>query len=167
LAFSALLFDNDQLAEDVIEMEMEIDELYTDLQEAILETAKYTENPKELMGMLHLGGSSEIIADAAANIAEIVLHDLPIHPVFKMAIEEADETITRVQIQPNSYMANKKFNDLNLAIETGMRILAIKRNYDWIYNPRKECKVIPGDVLIGIGPERGKEEFIKMASKKK
>jgi uncharacterized protein with PhoU and TrkA domain len=167
LAFSALLFDNDQLAEDVLEMEMEIDELYTDLQEAILETAKYTENPKELMGMLHLGGSSEIIADAAANIAEIVLHDLPIHPVFKMAIEEADETITRVQIQPNSYMANKKFNDLNLAIETGMRILAIKRNYDWIYNPRKECKVIPGDVLIGIGPERGKEEFIKMASKKK
>ncbi|HUX98018.1 MAG TPA: TrkA C-terminal domain-containing protein [Candidatus Deferrimicrobium sp.] len=167
LAFSALLFDNDQLAEDVLEMEMEIDELYTDFQEAILETAKYTENPKELIGMLHLGGSSEIISDAASQIAEIVLHDLPIHPVFKMAIEEADETITRVQIQPNSYMANKKFNDLNLAIETGMRILAIKRDYDWIYNPRKECKVIPGDVLIGIGPEKGKKTFINLATKNK
>ncbi|NVM29400.1 MAG: hypothetical protein HWN65_11220 [Candidatus Helarchaeota archaeon] len=167
LAFSALLFKNYELAEDVIEMEMEVDQLYKKFNEAILELAKITENPKDLTGMLQLGVSGENISDAAANIAEIVLHGLPIHPVFEMAIAEADETIARVQIDPDSYMANKRFKDLNIPIETGMRVLAIKRNYDWIYNPRKECQVKPGDILIGIGPEEGSKTFIEMASKKK
>lgn len=167
LAFSALLLNNTELAEDVGEMEMEVDLLYTRFEEAILNTAKLTDEPKDLTGMLRLGVSSENIADAAAQIAEIVLYQIPIHPVFKMAIEEADETIARVQIEPDSYMANKKFEELNLQIETGMRILAIKRNFDWIYNPRKECKVVPGDVLIAIGPEEGRKTFAGMASKKK
>ena len=167
LAFSALLFNNYDLAEDVIEMEMEVDKLYKEFEEAILVTAKYIDKPKNLTGMLTLGVSGENISDAAANIAEIVLHGLPIHPVFEMAIAEADETITRVQIEADSYMANKKFKDLNLPIETGMRVLAIKRNYDWIYNPRKECKVMPGDILIGVGPEDGTKTLISWASKKK
>ncbi|NVM53634.1 MAG: hypothetical protein HWN66_08015 [Candidatus Helarchaeota archaeon] len=167
LSFSALLFNNYELAEDVIEMEMEVDQLYGKFNEAILELAKIMNEPKDLTGMLQLGISGENISDAAADIAEIVLHGLPIHPVFEMAIAEADETIARVQIEDNSYMANKKFKDLNLPIETGMRVLAIKRNLDWIYNPRRECKIIPGDILIGIGPEEGKGTFIEMASKKK
>jgi uncharacterized protein with PhoU and TrkA domain len=167
LAFSALLLNNAELAEDVIEMEMEVDQLYANFEAAVLKTAKVIDNPKDLTGMLRLGVSSENISDAAAQIAEIVLHQLPIHPVFKMAIDEADETIARVQIEAESYMANKKFAELNLPIETGMRILAIKRGYNWIYNPRRECKLIPGDILIGIGPEEGRTEFIDMASKKK
>ncbi|MHA1131433.1 MAG: potassium channel family protein [Candidatus Helarchaeota archaeon] len=167
LAFSSLLLNNAELAEDVIEMEIEVDQLYSSFEEAILETAQVIDNPKDLTGMLRLGVSSETISDAAAEIAEILLHQLPIHPVFKMAIDEADETIARVQIEPESYMANKKFNELNLPVETGIRILAIKRGHNWIYNPRKECRVKPGDVLIGIGPEEGKDAFVTMASKKK
>jgi len=167
LAFSALLFNNYDLAEDVLEMEMEVDKLYKEFEEAILVTAKYIDKPKNLTGMLTLGVSGENISDAAANIAEIVLHGLPIHPVFEMAIAEADETITRVQIEDDSFMANKKFKDLNLPIEAGMRVLAIKRKYDWIYNPRKECKVMPGDILIGVGPEEGIKTLISWASKKK
>jgi len=167
LSYSALLFNNYELAEDVTEMEMEVDQLYTKIQEILLETAKTIEEPKDLTGMLRMAGSSESIADAAAQIAEIILHGLPIHPVFEMAVAEADETITRVQVEPNSFMANKKFNELNLEMETGTYILAIKRKNDWIYYPRKECKIIPGDILIGIGPEEGKDEFVDMASKKK
>ncbi|MFX1295353.1 MAG: potassium channel family protein [Promethearchaeota archaeon] len=167
LAFSALLLNNVELAEDVIEMEMEVDRLYSNFEKAILETAKLIIDPTDLTGMLRLGVSSEDISDAAAQIAEIVLYKLPIHPVFKMAIDEADETIARVQIEADSYIANKKFRDLNLQVETGMRVLAIKRNLNWIYNPRKDCKVIPGDILIGVGPEEGRETFIDMASKKK
>ncbi len=167
LAFSALLFTNYELAEDVIEMEMEVDNLYKEFEELILTLAKLVEEPKNLTGMLQLGVSGENISDAAAAIAEIVLHGLPIHPVFEMAIAAADETIARVEIEDESYMANKRFKDLNLPVETGMRILAIKRKYDWIYNPRKECKINPGDILIGIGPEDGSKTFIDWASKKK
>ena len=167
LGFSALLLNNYELAEDVLDMEQEVDQLYKNFEETILETAKFIEQPKDLAGMLRLGVSSENISDAAAQIAEIVLHRLPIHPVFKMAIDEADETIARIQVEPDSYMANKRFKDLNLQIETGMRILAIKRNYDWIYNPKKECKILPGDILIGVGPEEGRKTFIDMASKHK
>lgn len=167
LAFSALLFKNYDLAEDVLEMEEDVDELYTRFEELILTAAKYVEDPKGLTGMLQLGISGENIADASASIAETVLYGLPIHPVFEMAIAEADETIARVKIEDESYMANKRFKDLNLPIETGMRIIAIKRNYDWIYNPRRECTIIPGDVLIGVGPEDGSKTFIDWAAKKK
>ncbi|MHA1267208.1 MAG: potassium channel family protein [Candidatus Helarchaeota archaeon] len=165
LAFSALLFNNYELAEDVLEMEMDVDKLLTSFEEAILTAAKYIDDPKTLTGMLQLGLSGENISDAAATIAEIVLHGLPIHPVFEMAIAAADETITRVQIEDESYMANKKFKDLNIPIETGMRIIAVKRKNDWIYNPRRECKIIPGDTLIGIGPEEGKKTILAWASK--
>ncbi len=44
----------------------------------------------------------------------------------------------------------------------GVDIIAIRRNHDWILNPKKE-KVFEGDILITRGAPSGIEEFKDLA----
>ena len=64
------------------------------------------ESPKpERVFLIRLGVTTEQIADAGAEIAEVVLRGLSPHQILKVAIEEAEETVARVKITQRSKLA--------------------------------------------------------------
>jgi len=92
----------------------------------------------------------------------IQLYKFEPHPVIKESIKESDITITRAKVRENSVLANKTLGELNLASETGMWVIAIKRGKKWIFGPTESTKILPGDILLAKGPIEGVKHFIKL-----
>ncbi len=164
LAYSALLFDNIDIAEEVKALEVEMDSMKYDLQHWVLETAKHVEDVDQLKGLLHLANASEGISDAAYDIADTVLRDIELHPIITLAVRGSDEVITRLEVDDCSPIVGKSFGDLKLGTETGVHIMAVKRAGRWVYSPSARTKVETGDLLIGRGSHTGEEALIEMCA---
>jgi len=163
LAFSTILFNSKEIAEDVLEMEDEIDKLHVEFEKQILSTAKTTPNPERLLGFLHLSKSIEEISDSAAEIAEIIVRGLKPHPIVDLILSESDEAIFRFRVKKNSKIVDKKLGKSEFQ-KTGMRIIGIKRQGDWLYKINKDNIILQGDILIIIGPRENQitiSDFIK------
>lgn len=163
LAYSSLLFNSKELAEDVQRLEEHVDDLHTDFELLVLSSGFKPEEAKGFLGLTRLGVVTEKIADAAAEIAEVVLRGIKPHPVLKLAIEEAEETVTYVQVAENSSLANKTLREVQIPEETGMWVLAIRRENKWI-RPKPYTKIKARDVLIASGYAEGEEDLKKLAS---
>ncbi|MHA1835665.1 MAG: potassium channel family protein [Candidatus Odinarchaeia archaeon] len=166
LAYSSFLFNSKEIAEDVSEMEEEVDSLHIMFEEAILSLAAFIENPAKLHSMLRLGIATENIADAANQVAEVVLRSITPHPIFLKVINESEETIIRVRVRKDSKLVNKSIKEAKISTETGMKIIALKKKDDWIYSP-KDYEVIMEDyIIIAKGPPEGAKELAELASGK-
>ncbi|WP_135611978.1 potassium channel family protein [Methanococcoides sp. AM1] len=164
LAYSALLFDNTDIAEEVKALESEMDEMKYDLQHWVLETAKHVPDVNQLRGLLHLANASEFISDAAYGIADAVLRDIDLHPIITIAVRESDEVIAKIQVDGCSPIIGKSLRELNLGTETGVHIMAIKRDERWVYSPGARTMVREGDLLIGRGSQTSEEALLEMCA---
>lgn len=163
LAYSALLYENKELAEEVQKLEEHVDTLHTEFELNVLLSGFKKEEARGFLGLIRLGVAAEKIADAAAEIAEAVLRGLEPHPILKSTIKEAQKTITNVCITDNSSLANKTIREARLPEETGMWVLAIRRGDKYI-RPKPDTKIEVGDILIASGYAEGAEDLKKLAS---
>ncbi len=165
LAYSSLLMNSQYLAEEVQALEECMDELHTEFEQLVLSSGFTPEESKDFLGLIRLGVITEKIADAAAQIAEVVLRELKPHPILKMVIEEAEETVAHIQVSPKSTLVGKTLRQAQIHEETGMWILAIRRGKNWI-RPKPNTTIEQNDVLIASGYAEGKEDLEKLASPK-
>ncbi|MCD6470724.1 hypothetical protein J7L29_08010 [Candidatus Bathyarchaeota archaeon] len=163
LAYSALMLNSKELADEVQRLEEHVDELHTDFELLVLSSEFSKKDVRGILGLIRLGVSAEKIADAAAEIAEVILRGIEPHPVLKMTIEEAEETVAYIQVSKDSLLVNKTLREARIPEETGMWVLAIRRNGRCI-RPRADTRIKAGDVLIASGYAEGKEDLIKLAS---
>ena len=162
LAYSALLYNNKQIAKEVYHLEDLIDELYNDIQySAVSDTAK--KNPNVALTLIRLATSIEMIADSARGIADVVLRDIEPHPIVKMSIRESEVIISKTQVKHGSKMVNCNLGKLRLASETGMWVIAIRRGNDWIFGPDENTNIKAGDILIARGPEESEKGLLRLA----
>lgn len=163
LAYSSLLLNSRELAEEVQELEGHVDSLHTEFELLVLSSGFKPEESKDFLGLIRLGVVTEAIADAAAEIAEVVLRGLEPHPVLRLVIEEAEETVTRARVSKRSSLNGKNLRDAKIPEETGMWVLAIRRGKKWI-RPQPKTVIKAGDVLIASGYAEGEEDLLKLAS---
>jgi len=163
LAYSSLLLNSRELAEEVQRLEGYVDRLHTDFELLVLLSRFKRDEAKGVLGLIRLGIAAEKIADAAAEMAEVVLRGIEPHPVLKLTIEEAEETITYARVAENSPLVNKTLHEARVPEETGMWVLAIRRG-DRCIRPKPDSKIEVGDVLIASGYAEGEEELKKLAA---
>lgn len=163
LAYSSLLMNSKELAEEVQKLEEYVDKLHTDFELLVLSSEFKKEEARGFLGLIRLGVVTEKIADAAAEIAEVVLREIAPHPVLKLTIEEAEETVTYVSVSENSPLVNKTLREAKVPEETGMWILAIRRGDKGI-RPKPQTRIQAGDILIASGYAEGEEDLKKLAS---
>ncbi len=164
LAYSAVLFYNKDLANEVEILEEEMDQMKYELQHWVLESARHVEDVDILRGLLHLANASEFVSDAAYEIADIVLRDIELHPIFMMAVRESDEVITRINVADCSPVVNMTLGELKLETETGMHVMAVKRGSRWIYRPGSRTKIKSDDILIARGSHDGETQLLEMTA---
>lgn len=164
LAYSALLFDNKDIALEVKALESELDAMKNELQHWVLETAKHVPDVNQLRGLLHLAHATESISDAAYTIADTVLRGIELHPVVTLAIRQSDEVITKIVVQSCSPIVGKTFSQLKVETETGMYVMAIKRGDKWVYRPNKRTVIQSGDLLITRGSRTGEDALFEICA---
>jgi len=107
LAYGSMLFNSEGVAEEVAELEAEVDALKSRLEAWTLRAAGRVEDPVELRGLVHLAAATEVISDAALEISEGVLRGLDAHPVVAAAVEESDEVIVRLTVVDDADIAGR------------------------------------------------------------
>lgn len=166
LAYGAVLFNSEGVAEEVAELEAEVDALESRFEAWTLRAASRVEDPVQLRGLMHLASSTEVISDAALEISEGVLRGLDAHPVVAAAVEESDEIIVRLAIGDVADLAGRTLGDLQLKTETGMRVIAVRRpgeETEWVVSPGATTELRAGDVIIAKGTRAGAERLTEMA----
>jgi uncharacterized protein with PhoU and TrkA domain len=166
LAYSSLLLNSQALAEEVEALENHMDDLHTDFELLVLSSGFKPEESKDFLGLIRLGVVTEQIADAAMEIADVVLKGLEPHPILRLVIEEAEETVTRVTVSETSPLVGKKIREAQIQEDTGMWVLVIRRG-NWWLRPRPDTVIKAGDVLIASGYAEGEADFETLATGKK
>jgi uncharacterized protein with PhoU and TrkA domain len=163
LAYSSILLNSKELAEEVQALEEHMDKLHTDFELLVLSAGIPPEESKNFLGLIRLGVVTENIADAATQIAEVVLREIKPHPILALAIEEAEETVVHVQVSENSPLVGKTLREAQVHEETGIWVLVVRRGGKWV-RPGPDLKINAGDVLIASGYAEGEEDLKKLAS---
>jgi len=124
--------------------------------------ARDKEDAESLAGVAKVGSLTNSISDAAADIAGIVLNNIGVHPIVREVFQRTEEHLARVQIVESSILAGKTVEDMDLAAEVGVDVIAVRRGRHWMINPEKEI-VLPEDVLVARGTAEGLEKLGKAA----
>ena len=140
-----------------------MDQLHTDFELLALTSDFKKEEASGFLGLIRLGVATEKIADAAADMAEVVLRGIEPHPILKLTIKEAEETVAQACVTTDSQLVGKSLKEARVHEETGMWVLVIKRN-DKCLRPRGESRIESGDVLVASGYAEGADALKQLAS---
>jgi len=167
LAYSAALYNDKELAEDVLALELHIDTLsYLLGIEIMIASRGDPKDAEALIGVYTVAAATDKISDAAADIAAIVTRNIGVHPIVSSIFEKVEERLMKATVKESSVIVGKRIGKLDLAARMGIDIIAIRRNKDWIINPKGIEKLLLGDILITRGAPLGTKEFKDLAEGK-
>jgi uncharacterized protein with PhoU and TrkA domain len=159
LAYSAALFDDKDLAEDIMELEKRVDTLAYLLDMEIMIAARDARDAEALIGVSTVAAATDKISDAAADIAGVVTHGIGVHPIVGRIFEKVEKHLTKATVKEGSVIVGKQIGKIDFAARLGVDIIAIRRNKDWIIDPKDSERIFRGDVLITRGAPQGVIDF--------
>src|SRR5204863_1497059 len=155
LAYAAVFFNEEDLAEEVEKLEERMDGYLRRLREVAMLAARSPEDAEAMGGVLHIAAAIEKIGDAASDIARVVQAKLGIPDALRRDLRHADEIVGRVKVRDGAPAVGQSLRELMLPSEIGMWLLAIRRGREWEFDPDGDTVVTEGDVLLFQGPEEG------------
>jgi uncharacterized protein with PhoU and TrkA domain len=165
LAYSSVLFDDAELAEEVSNLEVEVDNLESRFEAWVLGAAADADDPVSLRGLIHLGTSTEVISDAALDISEGVIRQITVHPVVQLAVQESDEIISRAKIAAGSRLDGTGVTNGVPDADATMSIIAIRRpEAGWLLVADADAELHGGDIVIAKGTQTAAEAFETLAT---
>ncbi|WP_276254888.1 potassium channel family protein [Halomontanus rarus] len=153
LSYSAVLFGSEEVAEEVLALEERMDVLQLQARMSLLMAARTTDDAEQLAPVLGVVGAAEKISDAAGDIAKVVLEEIGLPDAMRTALPEAVESVVRATVDGDSRFAGQTLGAINLETETGVRVIAIRRQGEWLLNPDLETVLESGDVVLMRGSE--------------
>jgi uncharacterized protein with PhoU and TrkA domain len=163
LAYSAVLFNDKELAEEVIELEEKVLDLKTFLLMNTAIAIKDAEDAEAMVGIMRMGSVADMISHASGSIARIVLLELGVDPYILEAFTKVQERLVRTKILPESILAGKTLGKLRLETNIGVNVMTVRRGKELIMNPGAKTMLKEGDVLIARGSDVGVLELDKLA----
>jgi len=164
LAYSSLIFQDEEIAEEVKYLETRMDHLNYEIRLIAMMAARTKEDAEKLSGILQVAEAAESLSNAAGDIVKILSLGKDKIKFLSKILKEAEEKIFKIKIPNDSPAKNKSIGDLKVETETGIKIIAIRRKDYWIYDPGSHTVLKEGDTLILRGDEDGYKnlrDFIK------
>jgi uncharacterized protein with PhoU and TrkA domain len=164
LAYSAVMFNDKDLAEEVMEMEKRVDYLGYLLQMNASLAVRDKDDAEQIVSIMKTASAANKISDAAADIAGLVIHDIGIPGILWLAVSQAEEIVGRATILPKSILIGKTLADVNLEEEIGSDIIAIQRKGLWTINPPESFQFEKGDRVSARGSKEGIRKLQRLAA---
>jgi uncharacterized protein with PhoU and TrkA domain len=157
LSYSAVLLNSEAIANEVLRLEEKMDVLRLRARMSLLMASRNPSDAEALAPVLGIVSGAEKISDATGDIAKVVLEEVGLPEAMRTALPEAVETLVRVTVEDGSAYAGRTLGEINLESETGVRVIAIRRETDWVINPGPGTEIRAGDVTLLRGPDAGIE----------
>jgi uncharacterized protein with PhoU and TrkA domain len=165
LAYTSLIYNNSDIAAEVVEMEKQVDKHHLKLELEALRLKHRRPDEKMILGLIRLGLICEMLSDAAASIADVVLRGLKADEILKTAIEEAEDTVLMKKVEKGSPLSGRSIGDTKLDDRFNVKVLAIKRGRAWRYEPSNVIVMEPGSVIIASGAKDSVEAVNELCQK--
>jgi uncharacterized protein with PhoU and TrkA domain len=164
LAYAALYFGDPDMAEEIDELEDRMSDLVHEMRAVSVLAARHPKEAEAMASVLQVISSIERIGNSAVDIARIVTHRLGIPRELVADLSNAEEVSHRVRIREGSHLARRPLAALELPVQTGMRVMAIRRERDWITDVDGEVICLPGDVIFLRGSPAGIPRLRELAA---
>lgn len=164
LAYSALVFDSKEMADEVRDLEMKMDKLNYQIRLAAMVASRSVQDAESLTGILQIAEAAQNISDAAGDIVDLISEGMDTRPFLPFVLRDADEKFNAVRIAPDSQLVGGTVHDSNIETMTGTHIIAIKRRSGgWVFDPGPSATLRGNDIAIIRGTEDGCKRFAKAA----
>ncbi|MCB0994858.1 MAG: hypothetical protein KDB21_07190 [Acidimicrobiales bacterium] len=159
LAYSTLVLADRGLAAEVRHLEARLDEMNDRLELWVLRAAAQAVDPSSLRGLLHLSQAAEDLGDQARQMVWLIEQGEDVHPILEIALGDSDEVVVQIPVAPGSPADGSSLADLELNIEPGFHVLAIRRSGTYLYRPRGTTVLRADDAIIASGPDEGRSSL--------
>jgi len=139
-------------------------DLVHDMRAVSVLAARHPKEAEAMASVLQVISSIERIGNSAVDIARIVTHRLGIPRELVADLSNAEEVSHRVRIREGSHLARRPLAALELPVQTGMRVVAIRRERDWITDVDGDAICLPGDVIFLRGSPAGIPRLRELAA---
>ena len=163
LAYASLFFGDERMADEVVELEERLSELVHEMREVCVLAARSPREAEQMSGVLHVVSAIERMGNAAVDITRIVSHRLGIPAALIADLAAAEEVSHRVRVREGSELAGHKLEDVELPMDVGMRVVAIRRGREWLIDPDGDDVLLANDVVILRGQREGIAELRQLA----
>lgn len=156
LAYSSLFLKNKELSNHVKELFEEIKELQDETLKLVFHVKISDEERLAIVDLL------EYIKDysnASANISSLNKNAPDI--ICDVLSESAQQTMTLV-IKESSFINGKSIGECRVHTLTGLTIVSVKRDGNWLFNIKKDFKFKGNDLIVGVGHSESKDLFNKL-----
>src|SRR3954463_10917326 len=127
LAYAALYFGDPDMAEEIDELEDQMSDLVHDMRAVSVLAARLPKEAEAMASVLQVISSIERIGNSATDIARIVTHRLGLPRGRVAALSTAEEVSHRARVREGSHLARRPLAAIELPVQTGMRVMAIRR----------------------------------------
>ena len=159
LAYSSLVLGNRGLAAEVQQLESRLDDMNDRLELWVLRAAKEDLDPSPLRGLLHLAKAAEDLGDQARQMTWVVEQGESVHPILELALGESDDVVVQFPIAPGCAAEGRSLAELQLNLEPGFTVLALRRGPRYLYRPGGAQVLVADDEVIASGPDEGREQL--------
>ena len=147
LAYSALLLQDKRISAEVERMYKQIISLEQDTLKMIFKVRIHDE---ERIFFIEFAGNVKDIANTAVNLSRQV-HSPKFPALIKDILTASDKRVIVKKISRDSIYAGKNVGEVKVSTFTKARIIAIKRNEEWLFNINKLNQMEANDVLVAVG----------------
>ena len=164
LAYASVYFDDPDMAEEVDELEQRMSEMVHDMRAVCVLAARSSREAEGMSSVLQVVSAIERIANDAVDIARIVTHRLGIPRQLVADLSDAEEVSHRVLVSDGSHMAHRPLSVLELPVQAGMRVMAVRRGHEWMTDVDGNTVLVPGDALFLRGSPAGITRLRELAA---
>lgn len=165
LAYAAVYFNDPGMATEVAELEDRMNDLVQDMREVCILAVRRPAEAEGMASVLQVISAIEAIANASVDITRLVTHRIGIPDELIADLSNAEEISHRVWIREGSHMARRPLKDLEIPVQCGMRVVAIRRERSWMIEEIDGDAILtPGDVLFLRGSPAGISRLHELAA---
>ena len=126
--------------------------------------ARSSREAEGMSSVLQVVSAIERIGNDAVDIARIVTHRLGIPRQLVADLSDAEEVSHRVLVSDGSHMAHRPLSGLELPVQAGMRVMAVRRGHEWMTDVDGNTVLVPGDALFLRGSPGGITRLRELAA---
>lgn len=167
LAYASLMYNSENMANRVRELETEMDDLKFAIRYKALLSSRTKEDARQLSGLLEVASAADRISNAASDIVSLLRFPPEKRPLITDILLESDERIRMIRIKPESTMVGNTIERLAIEANTGCKIIAIKNRHGWTYDPEYDMKIRANDDIVVRGTDDGADLLTQYAAGRK
>ncbi|MFB6243204.1 MAG: potassium channel family protein [Halobaculum sp.] len=164
LAYSAVVFENRELATEVTRLEDEMGVLQLQARMSLVMAGRSPTEAEELAPVFSVVDAADRISNAAADVAGVVLGEIGLPRAFAASLPDAVEPLARLTLAADSAYTDRTLGEIHLETETGVRVFSLRRDDEWLLHPDRDTTLRAGDVLLCRGPAEGIERVYEAAT---